>query len=403
MSIDVDNDPLIIKFIEDKADSTKTRLKRYIRHYCNFLGKTPTDLIKDAYYASKKDTPPWEVAEYDLRDILKKFKEYLESKDYSERTVKENIITVKSFYNSRQITVPKTNFKYRETDTADKVVKTVKDLPGATEIKKALTFANPRLKAIILVMISSGMDASTITSLRVKDFVEGLEDLAVINEYGLLDIDKTREKVDRINGPIVIWNVRRQKLGLNGQDYITFSTPEAIMAILFYLDSHFSPNLDDPLFRTHNGMKINDNLFSYYFSKLNRECNFGMLGRFIYFRSHNLRKFFANKMDPEMGRRDTDYMMGHQREKNRVDGTYYKPNIDVLRLLYKQHMDKVSVTEKVTYREVNDERLQELEAGQKTKDEKIDKLEKELNELYRFKENTEKLLVNKEFLRDMSE
>ena len=44
-------------------------------------------------------------------------------------------------------------------------------------------------------MISSGMDANTITSLRVKDFVKGLEDLAVINEYGLLDIDKTREKV----------------------------------------------------------------------------------------------------------------------------------------------------------------------------------------------------------------
>ena len=93
---------------------------------------------------------------------------------------------------------------------------------------------------------------------------------------------KLEKKFRQINGPIVIWNVRRQKLGLNGQDYITFSTPEAIMAILFYLDSHFSPNLDDPLFRTHNGMKINDNLFSYYFSKLNREWTLECLaGLFI--------------------------------------------------------------------------------------------------------------------------
>jgi integrase len=400
MSIDVDNDPLIIKFVEEKQKSTKIRLKRYIRHYCNFRGKNPTELIKEADEESKKDIPRWEIAEYDLRDILKEFKEYLEIKDYSERTVKENIIAVKSFYNFRQIVIPKTNFKYRQTDTADKVVKTVEDLPGEKEIRQALTFANPLVKAIILVMISSGMDASTVTSLRVKDFVEGLKDMAVINENGLLDIDKTREKVNRINGPIVIWNVRRQKLGLNGQDHTTFSTPEAIMAILFYLEYHFPPSFNGPLFRTLNGKKITKGLFSYYFRELNRKCNFGMLGRFIYFRSHNLRKFFANQMDIPMGRPDTDYMMGHLREKNRVSGTYFKPDINTLRLKYKQNMNKLSVTEEVTYREVNDERLQELEELEKRKEKKLIKLENELNE---FKEKTEKLMANKEFLRDMAE
>ena len=63
-------------------------------------------------------------------------------------------------------------------------------------------------------------------------------------------------------------------------------------------------------------------------------------------------------------------------------------------------MDKLSVTEKVTYREVNDERLQELEELEKTKEKKLIQLEKELNE---FKEKTEKLMANKEFLRDMAE
>jgi integrase len=389
MTIEVANDPLVKKFVEDKHDSTKIRLERYLRHYCNFTGKTPTELIKDAWDASQKEIPPYEIAEYDLKDILKKFKEYLESKDYSERTVKENIIVVKSFYNFRQITVPKTNFKYKETDTADKVVKTLEDLPGKDEIRKALSFANPLVKAIILVMISSGMDASTVSSLRMKDFIEGLGNMAVTTENGLLNIDKTREKVEGINGPIVIWNVRRQKLGLNGQDYITFSTPEAIMAILSYLDYHFPPTHEDPLFRNINGVKIRENLFSYYFSELNRKCNFGNLGRFIYFRSHNLRKFFANQMDPVMGRRDTDYLMGHQREKNRVDGTYFKPNIDTLRLMYKHHMNKLSVTENVTYREVNDERLQELEEEQKTRDKKIEKLEAMVIELLKHVEKEE--------------
>jgi hypothetical protein len=105
-------------------------------------------------------------------------------------------------------------------------------------------------------------------------------------------------------------------------------------------------------------------------------------------------------MDIPMGRPDTDYMMGHLREKNRVSGTYFKPDINTLRLKYKQNMNKLSVTEEVTYREVNDERLQELEELEKRKEKKLIKLENELNE---FKEKTEKLMANKEFLRDMAE
>lgn len=383
MPIDVANDPLFKKFISEKnEESTKIRVERHLRHYCNFTNQTPTDLIKDAWYENKEELPPWEQTEdYGLKARLKKFKEDLESKNYSERTVKENIMVVKSFHSFFEIAPPKTNFKYRETDTADKVVKTVDDLPGKDEIRQALTFAELPVNAIILVMISSGMDASTVTSLRVRDFIEGLADMAITTENELLDIDKTRSKVESVNGPIIIWNVRRKKLGLKGHDYFTFSTPEAIMAILSYLEYHPPPTPDDMLFRTTDGNKIRENLFSYYFRELNRKCGFGKLGRYIYFRSHNLRKFFANSMDPVLGRRDTDYLMGHLREKNRVDGTYYKPDISSLSLLYKQHMDKISVTEEVNYREVTDERLQELKEGEKIRDEKIQKLEEMVLEL----------------------
>ena len=41
MTIEVANDPLVKKFVEDKHDSTKIRLERYLRHYCNFKGKIP--------------------------------------------------------------------------------------------------------------------------------------------------------------------------------------------------------------------------------------------------------------------------------------------------------------------------------------------------------------------------
>ena len=86
-------------------------------------------------------------------------------------------------------------------------------------------------------------------------------------------------------------------------------------------------------------------------------------------------------MDPVLGRRDTDYLMGHQREKDMVSRSYYQPDMQALRILYKEHMGRVTITEKIKYRKVTDERLQELKEGEKMRDEKIQKLEEMVLEL----------------------
>ena len=102
---DISTDPLLIEYLsEDRAESTKKRIKIYIQHYSNFLDKKPADFIQEAWYESKTEKPPWErVGDYGLKKKLKAFKEDLESKDYSERTVKESISAVRSFHHYYEI------------------------------------------------------------------------------------------------------------------------------------------------------------------------------------------------------------------------------------------------------------------------------------------------------------
>jgi len=66
-------------------------------------------------------------------------------------------------------------------------------------------------------------------------------------------------------------------------------------------------------------------------------------------------------MDPVLGRCDPDYLMGHQRKKDMVIRSYYQPDMQALRILYKQHMSLVTITEQIKFQAVTDDRLMELE------------------------------------------
>lgn len=387
--MDITTDPLLEDFISEKrAQSTRRRATIHLKHYCNYAKQTPTELIKEAWNENKSDLPPWERG---LKRKIKGFKDHLENKEYSEETVKEAITAVRSFYSFHEIPLPRTRFQYKETNTTHRVVNSIDDLPGREEISQAVEVSKPIVKAIILTMASSGMEASTIRSLTLESFITSLGDMAETTHNDLLNIEETQAKIDKVNGPILTWNVRRQKLGIKGQDYYTFSTPETIDKILFYLDKQPANNATDPLFRNRNETAIGEVLFNSYFTRVNKLCGFGKLGRYIYFRSHNLRKFFGNMMDPVLGRRDTEYLMGHQREKDPISRSYYQPDMQALRILYKQHMARVTITEKLKFRPVTDERLMEIEKREEKNEETIKKLREDLDRALHIKEMEENL------------
>ncbi|KAF5031586.1 hypothetical protein DSECCO2_626220 [anaerobic digester metagenome] len=100
-------------------------------------------------------------------------------------------------------------------------------------------------------------------------------------------------------------------------------------------------------------------------------------------------------MDPVLGRRDTDYLMGHQREKDMVSRSYYQPDMQALRILYKEHMGRVTITEKIKFRAVTDDRLLELEKRDQEREEEMKQLRKDLDRALQKQEMEYDLKMNK--------
>ncbi len=229
------------------------------------------------------------------------------------------------------------------------------------------------------------MDASTLTTLNIDWFIEGLDTNAVTTQSGLLDIGATREKVNQSNSPVVAWRAVRPKMIRDGQGsyYTTFSTPEAIHSILDYLEAVPPRDQTVPLFRryTSNHNKLNARNVFDYFRQLNTRCGWGTVGRQIYFRSHNLRKYFSNRLmsrESTMSFENVEYLLNHQ-HWNSTQRAYYKPDVDELRQEYLENMHLLSITEDVQVRVVTTEDLEDLERMRT----RMDHLERYLKDLER--------------------
>jgi len=96
--------------------------------------------------------------------------------------------------------------------------------------------------------------------------------------------------------------------------YTIFSTPESLEFILKYLDAQPPKEYDDDTYLFRN-IRTNDylirNAFNEYFEKLDRRCNFpSKQGELIFFRPHNLRRWFGNQLKrTDLGYTDTRHLM----------------------------------------------------------------------------------------------
>lgn len=351
-------DPVLIKFLEGKRGETRRRVTRYLTLYVECHNLSPTELLNEAWQELRGETPPWMQK---LPQRIEAYKDYLEGRGQSELTVKTAVTNIRSFYIAHGITPPRQKLKYKHTDTIERVVQSTDDLPGRDEIITAMNMANLKYRAIIGVMATSGMDASTTLSLNLQDLVNGLGEMAKLDVDKQLNIGETRGNVEENNEGIVEWTVSRLKLQREDKAieyYKTYSTPEAVLHLLEYLEHYPPPQATSPLFRaTHKGRRLPTRALHDYFRKLNTRCGWGNVGRQIYFRSHNLRKYFANQLQgSRMSQQDIDYLMNHK-GMGRVHHTYFKPNPQELRRKYIENMDVLSLQEDIRVRTVTTDDL----------------------------------------------
>lgn len=314
------------KILVEERDLKETTIKLYalvLNEYCSLLQTPPKRLIESALTEEDKGI---RKTQRRVRKHLLKYRQYLQEKSYSPKTIKTHITIIRSFYNEFEVELPRIRLKNKHEET----LTTSKDIPGKEHIKKALKHANLKYTSIINLMAQSGMGSAEIRNLRNSDLLNA----AQLNSFDL-------EKLKQVD--ILTWKIQRVK---TGKHYFTFSGPDSIIALVDYLEQKhrkISFNSDDWLFGKGNKVLAKRTLEGY-FIELNTRCDFGFHGRQRFFTSHKLRKYFATTLEASrMPHLMIRWLMGHSVDS--VTNAYFKPDVDALRLEYIRVLPYLSLSD----------------------------------------------------------
>jgi hypothetical protein len=200
------------------------------------------------------------------------------------------------------------------------------------------------------------MGSAEVASLKGKHLQRGLEDYDEIAPEGQLSVDAIGKILNDNQAPVISWHMDGLK---RNRSYVTFSTPEALRYIHQYLEYTSPLGVEDHLFPGYQDQPLQNKTISRYFKRLNDRMGWGKTGRSSYFRSQNLRKYFASAMEKTaLGYTNTRRLLGH----TTLADSSKKGDLKHLKLLYRQSMQAVTIMDRVEVHEVTDERVEELEA-----------------------------------------
>jgi integrase len=328
----ISNDPYFINFIGSKNLSKSTEMVYLgrIKSFCEFLDKKPSELINEAQKESGKK-------------IDKYFYDYIENLKKSGRspsTILNQTDTVKSFYNNFDIDTKGIKpIIFPETNNSDY------NIISSDQIREALELSCLRDKAIILLHLSSGMEATELRYLTYGDFINSIDDYIDLKPEELLNVKKIADIVLKIDDLIGTWKIEKHR---TGKDYVTFNTPESTKAILNYLIDRERKNkpiksLKDPLFVNSQNQSLKKSAHGSIFKRINNRANFGYLTKKRRFLSSTmLRKFFKDKLY-ESGVDETtiDAFLG-QKLDNDID-YHSNDQINILKKKYSESLSELSM------------------------------------------------------------
>lgn len=369
--MDLASDQLLQEYFETRKQKPKT-VERYLYVFNLFYestGHNPTSMIEEAEDEEDKNI---RLRRRKINKHLKNFKEYQENQGFSYDSITSNTSYIRAFYKHYGIVLP----KRPKLDKPDEKV----NLPELKDIQLAVSQSNPCFQAIIILMCSSGMGLSEVINLTIQDFLDAvnekntpkttIDDLPYMGE----SINTDEEKQIK---PLV-WKIKRVK---TSKSYFTFSSSESYEYILRYFRS--KPKAEDPerpLFINQSRRKIRPHGFNQYFRDLNKRCGWGKSGRLIFFRSHNLRKWFANQLEnTSLGYINTERLLAHAILGDTAS-RYFKPDLKKMYKLYYDNMDMVTVMGKVDIHDTTDERLKAMEEENRKMKEDLEHFKKMLHD-----------------------
>jgi len=383
--MNVENETIFKEYCRDRnLAPNSVKLYRLAFHkYTDFHDMTLEELIDEA--EADEDTIP-RLRKRRITKRLSEFKEHLETSKTSPSYINHQIALIRAFYNEFEIQLPKTR---RRKTRSDRKVETIEDLPTKDDIRKCLHKSNTAYKAIILLMLSSGMSRSEVPSLTFKHYYDSIPLERYPKNLGEL-IDKV---IDNEN-LILYWRLKRIKTGKN---YFTFSSPEVSDWILEYLKElhrdypDYIPQPEDTLFRPFN-IPLNPDSLSQNFKRINRRAGLIKPAGGLTVRPHVLRKIFSTTLERnKFPHLYTRWLMGHS-----IDSTtsaYFKADPEALKEDYIQIINHLTVTQEIDPRTVTSQGYKELKAelkNERTVREELErKVEEERKEIDVWKKKTE--------------
>ena len=336
--MEIEEDSLYKYFLRSRPLSLESidRYKRCWILYSNFINKMPTDWITEAEEEEKNGIL---MRNRKINEYLLDFKDFLETLNYAQNTIISTITNVRTFYIQFNIQLP--NMKLMGPTNNETIV----DIPTLEDVKLTLNYANPKYKAIIKLMLSSGMRGGDIRNLKYKNFLISLQDYINIPKNTFIEIDDVinlLNKTDPNEIKVPTWNYISEK---KDKPTVTFSSPESLDTIILYLKNCPPKTLESPLFRNicFKDEPTSKSAFQKYFQYLNNKCGFGKSDTGVaFFHSHALRKLFSTKLYSKgLQQLTIDWLMSHHVDK--VTESYFKNDISSIKKLYIDCVEALSI------------------------------------------------------------
>ena len=369
--VDIEKDKQMQKFLEKKRGKALSTIEGYIyaiRDFCNFTCKTPTEIFN----LHKKDliehTPEFDMW---LNEAFDDYVAHLadHEENYSHATIKLQISKIKGFFHI---------FKLKPTPTPDiskkQILEDFKHALTVEDIRKAIKNSSPTYQAFFITQAQTGLSLSDALQLDVSDFVN-----AVRKKSEDLTVKQAIYRVKTDDNLIGCFDLRRIKTTI---EFYTFAGPEVLHSIASLLElrsaEHLKPG--SPIFikntsRLPKGdreefikdLRLTPHVVESYIDRMHilkkifkrievngKERN--------YFRSHKLRKWFANQLRnaANINTDDVKYLMGQK--TGDVSERYFNPNnYATLKNNYRKALPYLAITEEV----VMEENLEAIEKLQK--------------------------------------
>ena len=344
-----------IHLMRNHSERTQTIYRYALKKYTDFCSMSMEELLEEAELEEDKGIK-WKKRK--LKRRLLTFRQHL-LQDYSLNTmyvVMRPVIAIYKYYEIEVFELPPVNKKNVDTPAPVRF----SDLPDKEILRKAINIANPLMKAIIYLMVSSGCAKREILNFTIGDYITSLSDYT--KKTNIHDIIEDLGDAENV---IPTFNLRRQK---TDKYYTTYCTPEAVNAINSYLLSRTDQLTEDkPLF------KVNLAYFSDLFAKINDELGLGKVGTYNRFRSHMLRKFHASALyNDGMSLDNVNDLQG--KAKNKTDASYFMTNPDDLKTEYIRHIHAVTLNKEVEKLSIKSPEFVQMENENREYKSKLDKL-----------------------------